>query len=89
MVDAPELVWRLAGSVVRDVQCWVIKAHSDLIAVRVIYGDETMLDEMYPDIQTALARADRLRSDLVAAGWSVMHTSREDGCDQSKDHVDS
>jgi len=72
VVDAPGLVWRLQRSAVRDVQCWVVEAPADLIAVRVIYGDETMLDEMYPDIQTAIARACRLRSDLVSAGWSVM-----------------
>ena len=71
VVDCLGLVWRLEGSALHDVQCWVIEAPSALIAVHVIHGDETLLDEMYADIQTAIARADRLRSDLVKAGWSV------------------
>ena len=72
MVHAPGLVWRLERSAVRDVQCWITEAPSALLALRVIYGDETMLDEMYPDIETARARADSLRNDLVKAGWTEM-----------------
>jgi len=71
-VDCPGLVWRLQGSALRDVQCWVTKAPTALIAVRVIHGDEALLDEMYVDVQKAMARADQLRSDLVKVGWSVM-----------------
>jgi hypothetical protein len=86
VVDAPGLLWRLQRLAVRDVQCWIVEAPSDLIGVRVIYGDETMLDAMYPDIQTARARAERLRSDLVSAGRTVMRKYTEDGCDPSNDH---
>jgi hypothetical protein len=72
VVDCPGLVWRLEGSALRDVQCWVTQDPSALITVRVIHGDETFLDEMYADLQTAMARAHQLQSDLVKAGWSVM-----------------
>jgi hypothetical protein len=65
-------VWRLEGSALRDVQCWVTETASALIALRLIHDDETLLDEMYADISTAMARADRLRIDLEKAGWSVM-----------------
>jgi hypothetical protein len=33
---------------------------------------ETFIDEMYAHIQTAMGRANRLRIDLVKAGWTVM-----------------
>jgi len=65
-------VWRLQGSSVRDVQCWVTEASSGLFAVRIIHDHETMLEEMYPDATTAMARANRLRTDLVKSGWSVI-----------------
>jgi hypothetical protein len=70
--DSPELVWRLRGSTVRDVQCWITATSPSLFAVRVIHNHETMLEEMYPDAKTAMARANRLRSDLVKTGWSVI-----------------
>jgi hypothetical protein len=69
--DVRGLVWRLEGTALRDVRCWILETQSGGVAVRVIHGDETMLDEMYPDKQTAMARAERLESDLVNAGWSV------------------
>ena len=56
----------------RDVQCWITETSPGLFAVRVIHNHETMLEEMYPDSKTAMARANRLRSDLVKTGWSVM-----------------
>ena len=65
-------VWRLRGLALRDVQCWVAQQQYQLFTVRVIHGDETMLDEMYPDLESALARADRLRAHLAGAGWNVI-----------------
>ena len=72
VAHTPELVWRLQGTTVRDVQCWVIETSSGPFAMRVIHNGETMLEEMYRDLKTAMARANRLRSDLVKSGWSVM-----------------
>jgi hypothetical protein len=69
--DVHGLVWRLEGTALRDVRCWILETQSGEVAVRVIHGDETMLDEMYPDMRTAMSRAERLESDLVKAGWSV------------------
>jgi hypothetical protein len=69
--DVPGLVWRLQGSIVRDVECWVSDTSSGLFVLRVTYNRETMLEEMYADASTAMARANRLRVDLAKTGWSV------------------
>jgi hypothetical protein len=79
LIGCPGLVWRLEGTALRDVRCSVTEGPSGLIAVRVIHGDETLLDEMYGDIHAAIARADQLRNDLEKAGWSVMPESVKAG----------
>ena len=62
-------VWQLHGSTEKDVMCLVEPVRQSW-TVRLVRASETMLNEMYPDMSSALAAAERLKDHLMSKGWT-------------------
>jgi hypothetical protein len=62
-------IWQLHGSTEKDVMCLVEPVRHSW-TVRLVRASETMLNEMYPDMSSALAAAERLKDHLMRKGWT-------------------
>jgi len=62
-------VWQLHGSTEKDVMC-LIEPVRHSWTVRLVRASETMLNEVYPDMSSALAASQRLKDHLMSKGWT-------------------
>ena len=70
------VLWRLKGETVSGVECAVASPRSDTFVLTVSRADDTMLNETYPDLQSATVRANELRTRLAKHGWHLTTLSR-------------
>lgn len=65
--------WRLRNSKSTCVECRISCTASNLYALTVVSGSETFLEEIYPDVTTAMMRATQVRDRLMSSGtWTVV-----------------
>jgi hypothetical protein len=65
-------VWRLQGATKKLVECSVRPTASKLYVVTVALGSETLLDETYPDLPSAMSRAIHIQDRLLKSGvWTA------------------
>jgi hypothetical protein len=64
-----ETIWRLRGEALRNIVCVRETTASGAVALQVMLECEALLDEVYPDVRSALCRAAAIRADLVRRGW--------------------
>ena len=66
-----QLAWRLLGSKNTIVECTIRQTVSLLYVVTVASGSETFVDEVYPDLSSAMSRALQVRDRLLNTGdWA-------------------
>ena len=66
-------VWRLRGPTDKVLECCVDRTASKALALTVVLGRETFLQETYPDESSALSRATQVREGLLrGGGWTVV-----------------
>lgn len=71
MIYSHKVLWRLSGETLRDVECVVASTRTKEFVLTVGRANDTLLNEAYPDLQSATARADELRTRLVKNGWCL------------------
>ena len=68
-MNSTKVLWRLKGQIVSNVECAVASPRSNTYVLTVSRADDTMLNETYPDLQSATVRANELRTRLAKHGW--------------------
>jgi hypothetical protein len=76
VIYSPKVLWRLSGETLRDVECVVASTRTKKFVLTVSRAKDTMLNEAYPDLQSATARADQLRTRLMKNGWRLTAVTR-------------
>lgn len=69
----PNPLWVLRGITERHLACSITQEPSALWFVTVNYGRETILNESYPNLGTAMLRATSLKDGMIANGWRSAH----------------
>jgi hypothetical protein len=75
-MNSSKVLWRVKGETVSDVECAVASPRSKYYNLTVSRADDTMLNETYPDLQSAIVRADDLRTRLAKHGWHLSAPAR-------------
>lgn len=71
MTTGPDVIWRLHGAFVRNIVCLKHATKSGLVLLQVVLDDEALLEELYPDVRSATARANGIRDTLLDKGWAT------------------
>ncbi len=67
------VLWRLRRSADQQLWCSVRDRGGELgLTVHEPSADRTLVSELHPNIAPLVARAERLREQLVGAGWQVV-----------------
>ena len=75
-MNSHTVLWRLKGEIVSDVECAIASPRSNTYVLTVCRADDTMLNETYPDLQSATVRAKELHTRLAKHGWHLTPPAR-------------
>jgi hypothetical protein len=71
MEAARTILWRLRGDMLRNIVCTMQTIPSGLVALEIVLDRETLLQEIYPDVDITRSRAAAIRDNLVREGWLI------------------